>query len=241
MEQDQYAYYNDLSFKNNYSLHHPDDTTLVCQNNSLFYNGEDKVISGNITVKQNERVYLDTFKIMNMNPDQWKMEPYQIFFYIRESVKIIGIDVKENIMSVYKVASKSYLEETDKFSLDYFVDYYNALKSIESHLTGDLFDTLKFIKEMLTNISSMDTNNITPGLKIIYEKLFGEIKNNAQNESPGNSMGNAKTRSNLPSGAHYSDPSINSVDYKSAAFISCVVLVILILAIVIGTVTYIFS
>ena len=172
-----------------------------------------------------------------MNNNQWDMEPYQIFFYIRESVKVDGIDVKANIMVIYKVASKDYLEETDKFSLEYFVDYYNGLKSIENYLSGDLFDSLKYIKDVFTTISSMDTRNIPPGFKLIYEKLFGEIKNDFQNDSSGSSMGSSKTRSNLPSGAHFSEPT----EYNNAAFISCVALVILILAIVIGTMTYIFS
>lgn len=243
MEQlvDQMAYYNDNYFNSNFQKHHPNDDSLICQNNTLYYYGDTKVVSGMIDVKNNERINLNRFKVSNINNNQWDMEPYQIFFYIRESVKVDGIDVKANIMVIYKLASKDYLEETDKFSLEYFIDYYNGLKSIENYLSGDLFDSLKYIKDILTTISSMDTRNISPGFRLIYEKFFGEIKNDYQNDSTGSSMGSSKTRSNLPSGAHFAEPIPTPSDYSNAAFISCVALVILILAIVIGTMTYIFS
>lgn len=245
---DQMAYYNDNYFNINFKKYHPDDTTLICQNNTLYYYGDTKIISGMISVQENERVNLNRYKISNMNVNQWKMEPFQIFFFIRESVKVDGIDVKTNIMLVYKTASKQYLEETDKLSLTYTVDYFNSLKTIENYLSGDLFDSYKYIKDMFTTVRSMNEANITPGFKLIYEKLFGEIRKDINNNS-GNTNGNARTRHTGPVSHANVTPLFGSTELpennqqinSTAAFISVVALIILILAIVLGTMTYIFS
>lgn len=245
---DQMAYYNDNYFNINFKKYHPDDTSLICQNNTLYYYGDTKVVSGMIKVQENERVNLNRFKVSNINTDQWQMEPYQIFFFIRESVKIDGIDVKANIMVIYKTASKPYLEETERFSLNYTVDYFNSLKTIESHLSGDLFDSYKYIKDIFTTVKSMNDSNITPGFKLIYERLFGEIKNDFNNNSSSNINGNARTRQSGPVSHAVVTPLFQDnnfqeekKDVSNAAFISVVALVILILAIVLGTMTYIFS
>ena len=245
---DQMAYYNDNYFKENNNTYHEGDTSLICQNNILYYCGETKTISGMINVQENERVYLNKFRISNLNNNQWKMEPHQLYFYIRESVKLEDIDIKDSIMHIYTTASKNYLEETDKLSLNYIVDYYNSLKSIENHLSGDLFDAYKYIKNMFLSISSMNERNITPGFRFIYEKLFGEIKSDYENESNGNSNGIAKTRSALPkkptpmvTPLFTENIDSDNQKFNNAAFVSVVVLVILIVAIVVGTMTYIFS
>lgn len=246
---DQMAYYNDNYFANNFSKYHENDTSLVCQNNILYYYGETKTISGMINIQENERVYLNKFRISNLNPNQWLMEPYQIYFYIRESVKLEDIDIKDSIMHVYNTASKPYLEETDKLSLNYIVDYYNSLKTIENYLTGDLFDAYKFIKNMFTSIGSLNERNITPGFRLMYEKIFGEIKDDYTNESSGNANGVARTRFSGPKPPAPVTPLFSSENYNNnnnekfnnAAFISVVALIILILAIVLGTMTYIFS
>lgn len=247
---DQMAYYNDNYFNINFKKYHPDDDSLICQNNTLYYYGEPKVISGMITVQNNERVHLNRYKISNMNVDQWQMEPYQIFFFIRESVKVDGIDVKANIMIVYKTASKQFLDESDKFSLSYTVDYFNSLKTIEKHLSGDLFDSYNYIKDIFTAVRSMDNSNITPGFRLIYEKVFGEIKNDINNSSNSSSNVNgiARTKHTGPVSHAKITPIFQDTNLQddnqqvsNAAFISVVALVILILAIVLGTMTYIFS
>ena len=242
------AYYNDTYFNENFKNYHPDDNSLVCQNNKVYYYGDTKVISGMINVHKDETLDLGTFKVSNINNNIWPLEPYQIFFFIRESVKIAFQDIKNSLMGVYKLASKNDLDETDKFSLNYFVDYYNALKSIEKNLSGDLFDAYKYIKDMFTTVSSMNDRNITPGFRLIYEKVFGEIKSDYTNDSAGNANGVSRTRYSGPKPVapapvpiYSSNESEDNQKFSNAAFISVCALVILILAIVIGTMTYIFS
>ncbi|MBR5662934.1 MAG: hypothetical protein IKX00_04760 [Bacilli bacterium] len=244
---DQMAFYNDSYFDLNYS--HKDDKSLICQNNTLYYTGETKTIYGMIKVEQNERVNLYNFRMSNLNNNQWNMQPHQLFFYIRESIKLSDIDVKESIMNIYKAASKSYLLETDKLSLIYTVDYFNALKTIENYLSGDLFDAYKYMKDMFTTISTMNQNTITPGFRLMYEKIFGEIQDDLANESSSNANGIARTRFTGPKPPTpvpiYQNTNTDNIDdnqkFNNAAFISVVALVILMLAIVIGTMTYIFS
>lgn len=243
------AFYNDNYFDINFKKYHPNDNSLVCQNNTLYYYGPTKQIYGMIQVLENERINLDQFKVFNMNVDQWQMEPHQIFFYIRETIKLIGIDIKENIMNIYKTASKNFIEESDKISLSYTIDYYNALKTIDNHLSGSLFDAYRYIKDMFTSINSMRTSDITPGFRFMYEKVFGEIKNDTNNEnSSSNVNGNARTRFTGPASHSkitplYQDITTDNENPKinNAAFISIVALVILIVAIVLGAMTYIFS
>lgn len=240
---DQMAYYNDNYFNDNFQKYHPNDISLICQNNTLYYNGETKVISGMISVQNNERINLNRYKVSNINVDQWQMEPYQLYFYIRESIKLVDIDIKSNVINIYNTASKGILEETDKLSLNYTVDYYNSLKSMENHLSGDLFDAYKYIKNMFSTIKLMNDRNITPGFKLIYEKLFGEIKKDLNNDSSSNAIGISRTRYSGPKPPTPIPIPTNTENqrFNDAAFISVVVLVILILAIVLGAMTYIFS
>lgn len=242
------AFYNDNYFDINFKKYHPNDNSLICQNNILYYYDISKIIYGMIKVYENERINLGQYRLSNINVDQWKMEPYQLFFFIRESIKLIGTDIKENIMNIYKTASKKYVEENDKLSLSYTVDYYNSLKTIENHLSGDLFDAFKYLKDMFTTIGSMTSQNITEGFKYMYQKIFGEIKNDFNNDSSSMTNGNARTRytgpkphSNVEQIYQNTNIQNESKEINNAAFISFVTLVILILAIVLGTMTYIFS
>lgn len=243
---DQMAYYNDSYFNMNFSKYHENDISLICQNNIVYYNGEPKVLSGMIKVNTNERIYLGKYKISNINNNVWQLEPYLIFFYIRESVKLLDIDVKNSVIDIYKLASKSYIDESDKLSLSYTVDYYNSLKTIEHQLSGELYESYQNIKNMFMEIRNMNESNITPGFKLIYEKLFGEIKNDINNNSTSNSKGIARSRidSSKPKAILtpiYQDNQESDQKINNAAFISVVALVILILTIVIGTMTFIFS
>ena len=240
---DPMAYYNDNYFDINFKQYHPDDNSLVCQNNTLYYYGEPKVISGMVSVQTHERVNLDRYKLSNLNVNQWKMESYQLFFYIRESVKMLGVDISDSLMDVYKVASKRFIDEPDKFTLNYIIDYYKSLKTIEPCLSDELFEAFKKIKAMFNEVQHMNTSNITEGFKLIYEKLLGEIK---QNEEPSSSQSlNGPVRSRHdPTKPKITPISFSEGDVQidnKAAFISIVSLIILILAIVIGTMTYIFS
>ena len=139
------GYYNDYYINLYYKQYHQDDNSLVCQNNILYYYGDDQVISGMIMVRQNEKVNLHMFRLSNLNVNQWKMKPYELFFFLRETLKIEDVDINSNILDVRKLASKRYLEETDKLSLNYIVDYHNALKTIEPNLSGVLADSLNYL------------------------------------------------------------------------------------------------
>jgi len=242
------ADYNDYEFNQCYKKYHENDNTLVCLNNTLYYNGDDKTIYGMIAVRNNERVVLNMFNLARLNVNQWQMEAHQLFFYIRETVKLEGVDIRSSIIDIQKLASKRYLDEEDKLPLNYIVDYYNALKTIEVNLSGNLWDSLNLIKNMFDEIKTMNGSDITPGYKLIYEKLFGELKENLDSSNDQtNSRGNARTRydGNKPkphiTPIYQESNEYDNQKFNNAAFISVVALVILILAIVIGAMTYIFS
>ena len=245
---DQMANYNKYYFDLYYKKYHENDTSLVCQNNTLYYLGDTTNISGMINVQQNEKVYLDRFSLATLNNDQWQMKPFQLFFYIKKNVELLLVDIKNSLMSIYNTASKNNLEETDKLSLYYTIDFYNALKSIETHLSGKLFDAYKYLKDMFTRIRTMTDNNITAGFRLIYNKIFGEIKNDYNNDSGGNENANVRTRYSgpkpiapPPTPLYSENTTDNNQMFNNVAFISVVALILLILVIVVGTMTYIFS
>ena len=237
---------NDDIFNDNFRLNHPNDYSLVCQNNVLYYSGDTKIIAGMITVNSNSSVKLGKYRITSLNPNQWKMEPYQLFFFIKESVILIDIDKNQYIGNIRNSLLKDDLKENEKFNLDYLVDYYSALKTIESYLSGDLYDTFNSIKKVLFNTASKNELALTESETYIYNKIYDifqkEInsQNNENNSSnsESNSRGVARVQSLLPKGVHFSEPSDNS---EKAAFISVCILVVLILAIVVGSLTYLLS
>lgn len=236
---DAMAYYNDNYFAINFNKYHENDSSLVCHNNILYYNGDEKVIYGSIKVQPNERVSLNKYRLSNLNVNQWMMDAHQLFFYIRESVKLLDVNIDKNIIDIYQMASKRFIDETEKFSLTYLVDYYNSLKTIEPNLSDDLFEAFKKIKNVFAEVKTMTSSNITPGFRLIYEKIFGDIKESeseSSSNSESNSRGIQRTNSTIPK-VHHSDNN----EFNEAAFISVCALIILILALVIGTMTYIFS
>lgn len=253
---DPMAYYNDSIFMENFNAYHPGDTSLVCQNNVLLYKDETKVIHNSIMVNENETVSLGMFRVSKMNNNQWQMEPYQLFFYIRESAKFEPLDFNEIenfAFELYNIVQKESISEEEKRKLSYFVDLYNALKSMENILSDKLFIVYTKIKQVFNRIrnSGFNYNNnlINPnsGIAYINTLLFGELKDGYESNSSGDQTSHTRVRGN---GHHYTEvTSLNSFNttesnrnpLKEAAFISVVVLIILLLGIVLGTMTYIFS
>ena len=238
---------NDDAFNYNFKLNHPNDYSLICQNNILYYSGDTKVISGLFTVNSNASVNLGKYRVTDIDPNQWKMEPYQLFFYIKESATLIDIDKTAYHNNIRNSLLNNNLKESDKLDLDYLVDYYNALKTIENYLTGDLYDTYNTIKKILHNSATKNEYSLTEAEKYIYNKIYdifqkdNSSQNNTNSNSTSESRGFARTNSKLPTGAHFAEPTSDSSNFNNLAFISVVSLIVLLLAIVIGTMTYIFS
>ena len=239
---------NDDVFNYNFKLNHPNDYSLVCQNNIIYYNGDTKVIYGMFTVNNNSSIDLGKYRVTSLNPFQWKMEPYQLFFFIKESVTLGNVDKTQYHNNIKNSLLNNNINESNKLDLDYLMDYYSALRTIENYLSDDLLDTYNEIKKILFNSATKNELSLTEAEKYIYNRMYdifqkdnpnqnNENSSNSQNES----KGNAKTLSKLPAGAHFGDPSNSSQDFNNLAFISVVSLIVLLLAIVIGTMTYIFS
>ena len=253
---DPMAYYNDSIFKENFDAYHPGDTSLVCQNNVLHYYGETKQIHGSIIVVENEEVPLGMFRVSKMNNNQWQMDPHQLFFYIRESAKLEPLDFNEiesYAFAFYDVVQKESIDEEDKINLTYFVDFYNALKTIENTLSDKLFIAYTRIKQVFNRVRNSGFNynhnlmNPNSGIAYVNTLLFGELKDNYESNSSNNQNGYARVRGN---GHHFAEVaplnSFNTTEsnknpLKEAAFISVIALIILLLGIVLGTMTYIFS
>lgn len=239
---------NDDVFNYNFKLNHPNDYSLICQNNTLYYNGDAKAIYGMFIVNNNSSVDLGKYRVTNINPKQWEMEPYQLFFFIKESVTLSDVDKTQYHNNIRNSLLNNDLNENNKLELDYLVDYYCALRTIESYLSGDLYDSYNTIKKILFNSSSKNQFSLTKAEEYIYNRIYdifqkdNQVQNNDNSSnSESNNRGYARQNSKLPAGVHFAEPSNSSSDFNNLAFISVVSLIVLLLAIVIGTMTYIFS
>lgn len=238
---------NDREFMDKYQQSHPGDNSLTCENNTLTYNGEFKVLIGSIVVQNSNYVNLNQFRIAELNPSQWKLEPYQLFFLIQELVSLKSIDKNAYYANIKNSLLNNNLNDDDKKHLDFLVDYYNALKTIEGYLSGDLYDSFKNIKEILFSIATKSEAALTEAETYIYNKTYdiyqkenGQNEANSSSNSDANSRGYMRTNSKLPAGAHFSEPT-SSQDTSNLAFISVITLIVLMLAIVVGTITYLYS
>lgn len=249
------AEYNKYWFeKNFYDVHGNMNKVLTCENNILTYNGETKIINGSITVSKDEFINLGTFRMSSIDNQVWKLEPYLFFFNIRETIfteQKDQSDLDKYIISINQISSKNYLSQIEVNTLNNFIDYYNSLKQIEPTLRGSLRETyLKFNTYIIDEAKKINNSNITQGYRLIQEKLFGQIINDEQ-ENNSSSMEQSFTRvkrnSNIPK-SHMVSPIItdiyssNDKTFKSdAAYITCIALILVILASVIGLLTFIFS
>lgn len=236
----QMAYYNDLDFSNFYSRFHENDNVLVCRDNILYYNGETKIISGTYKVIHGECVNLGNFRVSNLDYQIWRLEPALLFFNIRESVLVKNI-TKESLYQfltqIINLCSKNILTASEEASVISFADYYSSLKTIEPYLRNELLDVYNDITKYIINAAKeMDSYNITPGFKIIYEKMFGELKN-TENDSSSNetSKQRVKSSSNKPKIVPIPIPiqDIKDKELNNSAFINIVILSILLIGTVV--------
>lgn len=199
----QMALYNDTDFSNLFARFHENDNSLVCRDNILYYNGETTEIHGSYKVVHGECVNLGNLRVSNLDYQIWRLKPALLFFNIRETVIVKNL-TKENLYNfltqVIDLCSKENITPVEKTSIKSFIDYYSSLKSIESYLRYELFDVYNDITKYIINATkSMTSSNITPGFRLIYEELFGTVKNDEESSSSNqNSYQRIKTSNNKP-------------------------------------------
>ena len=143
---DQMAYYNDSYFKENYNTYHEGDTSLICQNNILYYCGETKTISGMINVQENERVYL---KLNSLEPSSEYcrfgiVSNIPLYSCIRSSVlhrKLISIHFSDQYVST----SHQLLSPASFLTIPYAKDYIKPGKDLKNVLGIILYEPHQLI------------------------------------------------------------------------------------------------
>jgi len=194
------AYYNDIDFSNIFEKFHPGDHSLVCRNNILYYLGDTTSIVGSCGVTKGECINLNEFKIRTIDNQVWKLSPHLLYFNVRETVVLHNLDVNDQyskLNQINAIASKNILNVTEESIIESFMDYYCSLKSIEPYLRNNLLDTYNRINQYVINeAKKMNSNNITQGYRIIYEKAFGELKDavNQIDDGPSQGLGVQRTR-----------------------------------------------
>ena len=245
----QMALYNDIDFANLYSKFHENDNSLVCRDNILYYNGETKEIHGTYKVIKGEGVNLGNLRVSNLDYQIWKLEPAFLFFNIRETVIVRNL-TKENLYNfltqVIDLCSKEYLSPYEETSVKSFIDYYASLKSIEPYLRYELFDVYNDISKYIINAAkSMTSSNITPGFKLIYTELFGEIRTDEESSSSiQSSHQRVKTSSNKPKVTPIPvllDNYHQEKELKDTGYINVVVLSLFLISIIAVSALLIFS
>jgi hypothetical protein len=237
-------------FNNMYKQYHNNDYSLVCHNNILYYDGDTKPIQGFIGVVRGEQVNLGNYRVRVIDPDIWKLPPYLLFFNLRESINLHNIDINvinQELDNIISLINKNKLSEYEKTKLINHIDYYLALKQIQSTLRGKLdYYYNSFTQKVLPIIIKNNSNNYTEGYKLIYDKLYNEIISNPavenMNESSGEEKGKQRTH-NKYKNVHFSEDQYLIDDFEdnkkdflnnTAAYINAVIIIVLTVAILFG-------
>lgn len=238
---DQLSYYNDLEFSNNYAKYHNNDNSLICKNNVLYYNGESKIIAGNISIFAGECISLGNMVIGKLDDQIWALEPCLLYFNIRESIKLYNYskgDIINSVMMINNLLYKDNLTQNEVNIINNFTNYYMALKTIEPYLRDNLYDYFKAINiNIMSDVKKANSNNVTPGVKLVYEKIFGNIveliKDEEASSSNQNSYQRVKSQSNKPKFHNTSYMYAVEEANEKAAFVSNFIIILITLSIIV--------
>ena len=220
-------------FNNLFAEYHPNDYSLVCNNNVLYYGGDNKTIYGNIRINYGDSFNIENFPIRNIDPAIWRQEPYILFFIIRESIKHSydnDVQSRNEIYNFNTIIHKNNLSDNEKLFVSYELDYYLALNSIRPFLRDGLYDYFKtYFDKIIPGIFRTPSNQLTEGIEYAQNKLSQVAMQNIQDENniistlnnnietdSGESRGYQRT--NRKSGVHYSE-SMFSAGNSSRDFI----------------------
>ena len=238
---EQMGYYNDIEFNNKFYVYHPNDNSLKCENNIVYYLGDTKAISGNCGVNHGECINLRYIRIGTLNESVWKLDSHVLYFYIREYINAIyqTNDISSelnNIKDYIKLDITTFTKfENDHHMLSSFMDYYNALRMYENYLADDLNNNYLAIKNWFkTTFFSININD--KAREIILSKLQDNLKEEEhQNKNnPNNNGSNGKARARKgPTGVYIPEPSPipDGFDgsYEKAAFTNLLLIIFIII------------
>ena len=243
--------YNDIDFNNLYFKYHPEDHTLRCENNIVYYNGETKFFAGRCGVQKGECVNLGYFRVGKIDIPVWRLEPEALFFLLREYVNSIYMvnNINRNLEIINSIVKKPNLGTNETETLSSFMDYYNSLKMFKLHLRAELKENFEAISEWISKLLS-GIALYTPGYKLINEKFFEYAKANNEDiivENNDGGKGVARTHHN---NAYKTKPSTvpilhEATDYdvnffSNGAFTTLLTIIFLIIATVAVVLTLIF-
>lgn len=247
---DQLANYNDIDFSNLMYKYHPNDNSLRCENNIVYYQGETTFFAGRCGVQKGECVNLGYFRVGLIDIPIWRLETAALFFLIREYVNSIYTitNIDNDINSIDAIVKKSSPSKEEKDLLDSFMDYYNSLKMFKPYLREELQENFDKISTWINGLVS-DISLITPGYKLVNDKFFEFVKANGNDEQKDNSGGNGVARTHR-SNAFKTQPTNISTYYDASdyepnilsneAFVNLITIIFLIIATIAVVLTLIF-
>ena len=247
-------------FNDLFHQYHPNDFSLVCNNNVLYYGGETREIFGGVRINYGDNFNLQNYRVRNINPNVWKLPPFLLFFNIRESVVRSEDNIVNSNNEIYnfrKIINKTNLSDQERLFINYEVDYFLALDKISQTLTGGLVDYYNQLNNIIRNqILHTPYSSATEGIRLIQDKIqniaiqninqenniISTLNNNIETNPDG---GRGYQRVNRKSGVHYSEEMFGSSNDSfikdSAAYINAVILILITLSAVIVALTIIFN
>ena len=188
--------YNDIEFHDLFYKYHPEDNTLRCENNIVYYNGETKFFAGLCGVKNGECVNLGRFRIGTIDIPVWKLESDALFFLIREYVNSIYMvsNINDNLKIIDGILQKPILTTDEQRTLSSFMDYYNSLKMFRNFLRDNLKENFDVIGNWISDL--LKTSSYTPGFQLINNKFFENAKGDQSQSGNGSSNSKALVRVN---------------------------------------------
>lgn len=195
---------NDI-FNSYYEKYHPNDKSLVCHDDKVFYNGESRQIYGFVGVYKGEQVKLvnadgHRYPVRTINPAVWKLDSALLFFIIKEAVKFYKKDISEingKISFYLSRFNKNNLTETEKTIVLAEIDEYLVLKQQENVISDEVYDYVKaFEKQVNDKIFQSDFNSMSEGYKITYYKIYEAMQKSRENQTPDSNQNNSSSNQN---------------------------------------------
>ena len=194
-----------------YQKNHPNDNSLVCHDDTVFYNGESKQIYGYVGVYKGEHVKLvnndgHRYSVRLINPNVYKLDNPLLFFNVKESVKFYKKDlsqINDKVSFFLSRFNKNNLSESETTLILAEVDEYLVLKQNEKVLSEEVYDYVKtFEKKVYREVLSKNYETMSDGYKVIYYKIYDAMRSyeqdHNQNQESGasnqNEIGFARTK-----------------------------------------------
>lgn len=214
---DQLAAYNDIDFTNLMYKYHPNDNTLRCENNIVYYEGETKFFAGRCGVQKGECVNLGYFRVGLIDIPVWQLDTHALYFLIREYVNSIYTvtNINKDIEKMDIIVKMNPLGNDEKDLLNSFMDYYNSLKMFKPYLRWELKENFEVISSWINNLVS-GIALVTEGNKIVNDKFFEYVKSNNQEEL--NNSGGKGTARVLRNTAFKTQPTNISSYYDTSEY-----------------------